>query len=196
MQKYYEILGIKEHASKEEIKKAYKKLSKELDPIKNNNEQLFAEELKKLNEAYDKLINSSILSAKKVTGKSNKKISTSLSNDNNNDEPNLDNRDTNDLKKIVIKQNILLIVIIILIGFNFFLFQQLKSDNSSVFLAEDYMNQAEDYMNQAEDYMSQSEDYMYQAEDYMSQSEQYMYYAEDYSNTARRYANDAYYYSN
>jgi DnaJ-class molecular chaperone len=188
MKKYYDILGIKEHASKEEIKKAYNKLSKELDPIKNNNEQFFEEEVKKLNEAYDKLFNSSILSAKKVTGKSNKKMDTSSSNDINNDEPNLD-RGTNDLKKIVTKQNIFSIVLIILIGFNFFLLQQLKNDNSSASLTEDYMNQAEDYMNQAEYYMNQ-------AEEYMSQSEEYMYYAEDYSNTARRYADDAYYNSN
>ena len=96
MKKYYEILGLKEGATKQEIKKAYNKLSKELDPKKNNNEEFFVEETKKLNEAYDKLFNSSILSAKKVTGKSNKKMDTSSSNDINNDEPNLD-RGTNDL---------------------------------------------------------------------------------------------------
>ena len=84
MKKYYEILGLKEGATKQEIKKAYNKLSKELDPKKNNNEEFFVEETNKLKEAYDKLMNSSILSTKKVVDKSNKKKNIS-SNDISND---------------------------------------------------------------------------------------------------------------
>lgn len=64
MKKYYKTLGLKEGASKLEIKKAFNKLSKELDPKKNDNQDFFIEETKKLKEAYDKLMNSSILSSK------------------------------------------------------------------------------------------------------------------------------------
>ena len=173
MKKYYEILGLKEGATKQEIKKAYNKLSKELDPKKNNNEEFFVEETKKLNEAYDKLMNSSILSTKKVVGKSNKKKNIS-STDMSNDKPKLDNN-TNHLKKIRIKQNVLIVVIMILMGLNVYLFQQIKGDNNSASLAEDYMYEARRYANYAEEYMYQAEEYMDQAEDYM---------------------NDAYYYSN
>ena len=66
MKKYYEILGLKEGATKQDIKKAFNKLSKELDPKKNDNQDFFIEETKKLKEAYDKLMNSSILSSKRV----------------------------------------------------------------------------------------------------------------------------------
>ena len=187
MKKYYEILGLKEGATKQEIKKAYNKLSKELDPKKNNNEEFFVEETNKLKEAYDKLMNSSILSTKKFVGKSNKKKNIS-STDIINDKPKLDNN-TNHLKKIRIKQNVLIVVIMILIGFNVFLFQQIKGDNNSASLAEDYMNQAASYMYYAEEYKDE-------AASYMSQAEEYMYYAEDYSNRARRHADDAYYYNN
>ena len=73
MKKYYEILGLKEGATKQDIKKAFNKLSKELDPKKNDNQDFFIDETKKLKEAYDKLMNSSILSTNKVLDKSNKK---------------------------------------------------------------------------------------------------------------------------
>jgi DnaJ-class molecular chaperone len=73
MKKYYEILGLKQGATKQDIKKAFNKLSKELDPKKNDNQDFFIEETKKLKEAYDKLMNSSILSTKKLLDKSNKK---------------------------------------------------------------------------------------------------------------------------
>ena len=66
MKKYYKTLGLKEGTSKLEIKKAFNKLSKELDPKKNDNQDFFIEETKKLKEAYDKLMNSSILSSKRV----------------------------------------------------------------------------------------------------------------------------------
>ena len=48
------------------LKKAFNKLSKELDPKKNDDQDFFIEETKKLKEAYDKLMNSSILSSKRV----------------------------------------------------------------------------------------------------------------------------------
>ena len=87
MKKYYKTLGLKEGVSKLEIKKAFNKLSKELDPKKNDNQDFFIEETKKLKEAYDKLMNSSILSTNKVLDKSNKKKDIN-SNETNNVKPN------------------------------------------------------------------------------------------------------------
>jgi len=87
MKKYYEILGLKQGATKQDIKKAFNKLSKELDPKKNDNQDFFIEETKKLKEAYDKLMNSSILSTNKVLDKSNKKKDIN-SNETNNVKPN------------------------------------------------------------------------------------------------------------
>ena len=98
MKKYYKTLGLKEGASKLEIKKAFNKLSKELDPKKNDNQDFFIEETKKLKEAYDKLMNSSILSTNKVLDKSNKKKDTT-SDQTNNIKPN-----SNPKKKIPILQ--------------------------------------------------------------------------------------------
>ena len=87
MKKYYEILGLKEGATKQDIKKAFNKLSNELDPKKNDNQDFFIEETKKLKEAYDKLMNSSILSTNKVLDKSNKKKDINP-NETNNVKPN------------------------------------------------------------------------------------------------------------
>ena len=81
MKKYYKTLGLKEGVSKLEIKKAFNKLSKELDPKKNDNQDFFIEETKKLKEAYDKLMNSSILSSKRV--KESKKAFSYLTSNNN-----------------------------------------------------------------------------------------------------------------
>ena len=61
MIKHYKTLGLKEGASQEEIKTAYDKLSKELDPANNNNQEFFKEEYDKVQEAYKALNNSSIL---------------------------------------------------------------------------------------------------------------------------------------
>ena len=61
MKKYFETLGLKEGASQEEIQSAYDKLSKELDPEKNENQDFFIEEYKKVQAAYKALYNTSIL---------------------------------------------------------------------------------------------------------------------------------------
>ena len=75
MEKYYEILGLNKGASKEEIEKQYKKLSKEFDPKNNDNQDFFKEEFKKIQEAYKVLIKDAILA--KTTSKSNNSKSTS-----------------------------------------------------------------------------------------------------------------------
>jgi uncharacterized membrane protein YphA (DoxX/SURF4 family) len=61
MKHHYESLNLEEGASQEEIQVAYDKLSKELDPATNDNQDFFIEEYKKVQEAYKALCQSSIL---------------------------------------------------------------------------------------------------------------------------------------
>ena len=81
MKQHYDILGIVEGASQEEIQAAYEKLSNELSPDKNNNEAFFVEEYKKVQEAYKALNQTSILknseSSSKTTRPSRPKASSS-----------------------------------------------------------------------------------------------------------------------
>jgi len=65
MKHHFETLGLKEAASQEEIQTAYERLSKELDPKTNANQEFFIEEYKKVQEAYKALSNSSILATEK-----------------------------------------------------------------------------------------------------------------------------------
>ena len=55
MQKYYKILGLKEGSSKQEIEEAFNRLSKELDPEKNDNLDFFKEQYALIQEAYKEL---------------------------------------------------------------------------------------------------------------------------------------------
>lgn len=55
MKDYYYILGIKENASLEDIKKAYRKLSLKFHPDKNEGDEFFTEQFKKIQEAYETL---------------------------------------------------------------------------------------------------------------------------------------------
>ena len=55
MKKHYQALGVKKGASQEEIKTAYDKLSKELNPSNNDNQEFFKEEYEKVQAAYKAL---------------------------------------------------------------------------------------------------------------------------------------------
>lgn len=55
MKNYYEILGVKHTANKEEIKKAYRKLAMRFHPDKNSNNKEFEEKFKDIGEAYQTL---------------------------------------------------------------------------------------------------------------------------------------------
>lgn len=57
MKNYYEILGLQQDATEEEIKTAYRKLSLKFHPDKNDGDKYFEEWAKKINEAYETLGN-------------------------------------------------------------------------------------------------------------------------------------------
>lgn len=57
MKDYYYILGVTPASSKEEIRKAYLKLSTKFHPDKNNGDKFFEERFKEINEAYEVLSN-------------------------------------------------------------------------------------------------------------------------------------------
>jgi hypothetical protein len=61
MRQYYDTLGLQENASQEEIQAAYERLSKELNPSNNDNQEFFKEEYEKVQKAYQALNQSSIL---------------------------------------------------------------------------------------------------------------------------------------
>lgn len=56
MKDYYYILGIKQSATEEEIKKAHRKLSLKFHPDKNEGDEFFTERFKEIQEAYETLI--------------------------------------------------------------------------------------------------------------------------------------------
>ena len=65
MKKHYKTLGLQEGASQQELQEAYDRLSKDLDPANNDNQEFFKEEYQKVQEAYKALHNSSILATEK-----------------------------------------------------------------------------------------------------------------------------------
>ena len=66
MKNHYKTLGIEEGASQEDIKEAYNRLSKELNPANNDNQEFFIEEYEKVQTAYKALSNTSILGIEKT----------------------------------------------------------------------------------------------------------------------------------
>jgi hypothetical protein len=80
LKKHFEILGLKETASQKAIQEAYDRLSKELNPSNNDNQEFFKEEYEKVQEAYKVLSKSSILKNSDnstITSSSNKEDKSS-----------------------------------------------------------------------------------------------------------------------
>ena len=182
MKHHFKTLGLQDGASQEEIKTTYERLSKELDPANNDNQEFFEEEYKKVQEAYEALYNSSILATEKGAKSHKNKIIEPEDMVPKNLTKLLNNSIEKRHNKLRIKQNITILFLIFSIGFNVFTYIKVQGDNNAISVSKSYMNQAEDYSNQAEDYMSQAEYYMNQAEYYMNQAEEH--------------SNNAYYYSN
>jgi DnaJ-class molecular chaperone len=55
MKDYYYVLGVKQSASIEQIKRAYRKLSHKFHPDKNDGDEFFTERFKEIQEAYETL---------------------------------------------------------------------------------------------------------------------------------------------
>ena len=55
MKDYYNILGLKENATKDQIRKAHRKLSHKFHPDKNDGDAFFADMFKNIQEAYETL---------------------------------------------------------------------------------------------------------------------------------------------
>jgi len=113
---YFKTLGLNEGASQAEIQAAYDKLSKELNPENNDNQQFFIEEYRKIREAYMALINSSILATEKgaqinmsENKSSQKKIIPNI------EEPVLKNQNTFFQKKILVGVVTVIIILITVI---------------------------------------------------------------------------------
>lgn len=64
----YEILGISEGASQDEIKKAYRKKARENHPDLNPDDPTAAERMNEVNEAYDRLMNPEKYARERVVG--------------------------------------------------------------------------------------------------------------------------------
>jgi len=188
MKKYYEILGLKQGATKQEVKKAFNKQSKELDPKKNDNQDFFIEETKKLKEAYDKLMNSSILSTKKVLDKSSKNEHLP-SNETSYEKPNSNQKK----KSFFSKENVILVLLIVLIGHSFYL-QTLVSE--ATIYAKRASTNASEAASYASDASSNASDAVSYASDASSNASDAAEYAEDasiYARQAAEYAFNGYY---
>ena len=101
MKKYYDILGLQEGASQEEIQEAFDMLSKEIDPGKNENQDFFIEEYEKIQEAYKMLRNSSILSTEMGIQNSNTKPSNNFNSSESNSDLIKNSKKINFVKMII-----------------------------------------------------------------------------------------------
>lgn len=87
MKSYYEVLGLTQNATEEEIKTAYRKLSIKFHPDKNEGDKYFEEWSKKINEAYETLGNN----AKRKAYDENLKINNTQQNNSHSGSTNSNN---------------------------------------------------------------------------------------------------------
>ena len=126
MKNHYQTLGLEEGASQEAIQEAYDRLFKELDPVNNDNQEFFIEELEKLEEAYKVLRNSSILATEGGINNSNVKPTSSSKSIKNKNEFNKESKKINLLQWLIKeKKKIILFILVTLfvkIVIHFFIF--------------------------------------------------------------------------
>ena len=196
MKHHYETLGLQEGASQQAIHEAYNRLSIELNPSNNDNQEFFKEEYDKVQKAYKALYNSSILATEK--GAKSHKNQTIEPGDMSPKSLNklLNNSLEKRHNKLRIKQNITILFLIFSIGFNVFTYIKVKGDNNAISVSKSYMNKAEDYSEDARIYRNQAEQYMQEASSYMYGAEEHSDNSYYYMNRAEEHSNNAYYYSN
>ena len=182
MKHHYETLGLQEGASQQAIHEAYNRLSIELNPSNNDNQEFFKEEYDKVQKAYKALYNSSILATEK--GAKSHKNQTIEPGDMSPKSLNklLNNSLEKRHNKLRAKQNITILFLIFSIGFHVFTFIKVQGDNNAISVSKSYMNQAEDYSEEARRYRNQAEEHSDNSYYYMNQ--------------AKEHSNNAYYYSN
>ena len=111
MKKHYQTLGLEPGASQEAIQAAYDKLSIELDPKNNNNQDFFIEEYAKLQEAYKALGNYDILATEKGANKGRV-----LKKEKNKEEQEISKKTNVMVKGKILKKLVIVIIIISLSG--------------------------------------------------------------------------------
>ena len=120
---HYQTLGLKEGASQDEIQEAFDRLSKEIDPGKNENQDFFIEEYEKIQEAYKMLRNSSILSTEIGIQNSNTQPSNNFNSSENNSDLIKNSKKKNFVKMIMCEKKkivsfiVLTVVLKILVHF-------------------------------------------------------------------------------
>ena len=180
MKKHYKTLGLQEGASQEEIQEDYDRLSKELDPTNNDNQEFFIEEYKKVQEAYEALSNSSILASAKVKIENKPKINKSSKN--KNQKTNLKVKK----KSFFTKENIILVLLIFLVGHSFYLQIKVSETIDEASSASSNARRAYNAASDAYDEASSASSYARRA--YNAASDAY-----DEASSASSYAQDAYY---
>ena len=190
MKKYYEILGLEEGASREEIQIKYKQLCEKFDPNNNDNQDFFKEEFKKIQEAYKELTKDSILAnskGAKITSSSQgaKKIKEDSNDKQTNKSGNVNSKkQKGEPSKLFSKQNIIILLILGLIGHNFYL--QVKITETT-----DYASDAADYAQDAAENAKDAADYASDAAENANSAKYYASDAADYASNAADYAEDA-----
>jgi hypothetical protein len=187
MKNHYQTLGLQEGASQEDIQGAYERLSHELDPTNNDNEEFFAEELQKVEDAYKALSNSTILATKKGVMRVEVSDSSQIGKKSTDPKKSVISAEEKKslykkLKKLSLIQNLIIVLFILSLGFNFYLLGQIKGEDSAAKMAESHASKAKTYMNDSKKHMNDAYNYSIRSEGYMNDAEDYM--------------NDAYYYSN
>ena len=117
MKKHYQTLGLVEGASQEQIKIAYNRLSKELNPGNNDNQEFFKEEYAKVQAAYKALYNNSILATEQ--GAKNEPKSKSIKTPEKANDNSTDKTSEKSINNLLIKTHQ---IIKIIIGYIFLIF--------------------------------------------------------------------------
>ena len=155
MKHHFETLNLKEGASQEDIQAAYERLSKELNPSNNDNQEFFAEEFKKVQEAYNVLSNTSILASENVKMENTDKISKPSNNEVPIFEPPLDQKK----KSFFSKENLIVALLFTLLANNVYLQVKVSDATKYAKTASNYASEAADNADNASNNALEAADY-------------------------------------